>query len=290
MSHLKGSVLVLCVGVVVSFGALAFRFASDEGTADAWEYLFFRGVGMVIAVSLVLGFRHRSKVWSEFAQIRPSHVGIGVVLGFISCAFIIALEVTTVAFVLFLQTMAPIIAAYLSWVIMSERVSRQAVVATALSIVGIVVMFSGTVTQDIRPAALFAITIPIGFGLYATLVRATENMNSAVPLLTAGITLMIAGAIAVALGNGFSIDLRDALIGIFAGSFLLGFPMAVFNVAQKVVPSPETALLLMSEVVLAPLWAWIFVEEIPELTTLIGGSIVLGSVVWLTLSRRQPAR
>ena len=150
-------------------------------------------------------------------------------------------------------------------------------------------MFSGAVTEEVKPEALFAIAIPIGFALYATLVRATDGMNSAVPLLTAGISLVLVGAIVVTFGSGFSIDARDALIGIFAGSFLLGFPLAVFNVAQKVVPSPETALLLMSEVVLAPLWAWMFVSEVPEVTTLVGGALVLASVVWLTLSRRQPA-
>ena len=289
-SHLQGSLLVLGVGIAVSFGALAFRYASDRGSADAWEYLFFRGVGMVLATVLVLLVRHRRQVFAELADSRLSHLGIGVVLGFISCAFIIALEVTTVAFVLLLQTFAPIAAAYFSWVLMSERVSRQTLVATAASIVGISIMFSGAFSSDLKPAAFVAVFIPIGFGLYATLVRSADRINPAVPLLTAGVTLVVTGLLAVMISGGFSIDITDALIGVFAGSFLLGFPMAVFNVAQRVVPAPETALILMTEVVLAPIWAWLFVDEVPATTTLAGGGIVLAAVVWLTLSRQRLAR
>jgi len=290
LSHIQGSLLVLGVGVAVSFGALAFRYASDRGTADAWEYLFFRGVGMVLATVLVLLIRHRKAVISELASSKPSHLVAGLVLGFISCAFIIALEVTTVAFVLLLQTFAPVAAAYFSWVLMAERVSRQAVIATVVSVIGISIMFSGAFSTDLQPAAFLAISIPIGFGLYATLVRAADRINPAVPLLTAGVTLVSAGFVAVALSGGFSIDASDALIGIFAGSFLLGFPMAVFNVAQRVVPAPETALILMSEVVLAPVWAWIFVDEVPARSTLIGGGIVFGAVLWLTVSRQRLGR
>jgi drug/metabolite transporter (DMT)-like permease len=290
MSHLRGSVLVLATGVVFSFGALAFRYASDQGTADAWEYLFFRGLGAVFATCFVLVYRHRRYVFKRFAQTRLSHLGIGVVLGFISCAFIIALQVTTVAFVLLLQAMAPVAAAYFSWVIMAEKISRQAIIATVGTVIGVVVMFSGTITDSISPWSLFAVSLPIGFGLYATLVRSTENLNLAVPVLTAGMTLMVVGGAVVASNSGFSIALRDGLIGVFAGSFLFGFPLAVFNVAQRVVPSPETALLLMSEVVLGPIWAWLFVSEIPEVTTLLGGGIILSSVIWLTLSPRLIAR
>jgi DME family drug/metabolite transporter len=244
---------------------------------------------MVLATVVVLVVRHRQRVFSELADARLSHLGIGVVLGFISCVFIIALEVTTVAFVLLLQTFAPIAAAYFSWVLMGERVSRQALVATAVSVAGISIMFSGAFSSDLKPAAFVAVFLPIGFGLYATLVRSAERINPAIPLLTAGVTVVVTGGLVVALSGGFTIDAADAYIGIFAGSFLLGFPMTVFNVAQRVVPAPETALILMSEVVLAPIWAWLFVAEVPVATTLIGGGVVLGAVIWLTLSRQRHA-
>jgi len=78
---------------------------------------------------------------------------------------------------------------------------------------------------------------------------------------------------------------RDAAIGTFAGSVLLAVPLAAFNIAQRVVPAPESSLLILTEVVLAPLWVWIFVGEQASPTTLLGGAIILMAVVWVTITR-----
>ena len=47
--------------------------------------------------------------------------------------------------------------------------------------------------------------------------------------------------------------------------------------------SADISLLLISEIVAAPLWVWIWVDETPRTETLIGGAVCLISVVWLTL-------
>ncbi|HET6221276.1 MAG TPA: EamA family transporter, partial [Dongiaceae bacterium] len=45
------------------------------------------------------------------------------------------------------------------------------------------------------------------------------------------------------------------------------------------VPAAQVALLLLTEVILAPFWVWLFVGETPTPTALIGGLIVLGAVM-----------
>ena len=100
----------------------------------------------------------------------------------------------------------------------------------------------------------------------------------------------VLGLIGTSISSGFDISMHDALIGLFAGAALLAIPGAFFNHATRVVPAPEVALLLMSEVLLAPLWVWVFVDEQPESTTLIGGAIVFAAVFGLLLWRRQLAR
>jgi DME family drug/metabolite transporter len=77
---------------------------------------------------------------------------------------------------------------------------------------------------------------------------------------------------------------------VFAGIFLLGLPLPLFNWANRSVPAPDATLLLMSEVVLAPVWVWIFYKENPSSSTLAGGAVILASVVWLTLRSTQGTR
>ena len=59
-----------------------------------------------------------------------------------------------------------------------------------------------------------------------------------------------------------------------------GLPL--FSAAGKYVPAARTNLLLLSEILLAPLWTWIFVGEEYGVRTLIGGLLLLGALVWLT--------
>ena len=284
MTVLRGSLVVLATGVVFSLGGLAFRL-TDE--VDAWQYVVFRGLGSMGAMTVLLAWRYRGRARSLVASVEPSHCLAGLLLGSMSTLFIVALEHASVAFVLFLQTLAPLAAAYFSWLLLRERVSNAVLVATAVSLVGVAIMVSATFTDTIAPLGAIAALIPLFFGLYATLIRRAEQIDPQVPIWIAGLTLFVAGLIGTLVISDLQVSARDAAIGLAAGSLLLAIPGWFFNMAARVVPAPESALLLMSEIVLAPVWVWIFVDERPEPTTLIGGSIILAAVVGLLLWRRQ---
>lgn len=281
-----GSLIVLATGVVFSFGGLAFRLTDDM---NAWQYVIFRGLGALVVTALILAYRYRGRVSALTGPIERSHIAAGLLLGSISAVFIFSLERASVAFVLFLQALAPITSAYFSWILLRERVSRAVLIATAVSIAGVLVMFSATLTDRIDPLGLIAITIPIIFGLYATLIRGAQQIDAQVPILVGGATLVVLGVIGSVATVGFDMSARDMLIGLFAGSMLLAIPGAFLNHATRVVPASEVALLLMSEVILAPVWVWLFVDESPEATTLIGGLIIFSAVLGLLFWRRTRA-
>ncbi len=274
--------LVLATGVVFSFGGLAYRSAEAAGP---WQYTIFRGLGALLVGCTYLVLRHRRRLPALVRSIQPTHVLAGVLIGSISCLFIVSLELASVAFVMFLQTASPIVAAYFSWLLMRERVSRHVAVATVITLVGTAVMVSGTLSDRIRPAGLIAIAIPIVFGLYTTLIRSAPAIESTVPVVFSGLTMVTVGSVVTAAGGGLDIAVGDLATAMFAGAVLLGAPLILFNVAQRAVPSSESTLLLMNEVVLAPIWVWLFVAEQPEITTLLGGSIILGAIAWLTVVR-----
>ncbi|MFT7474852.1 MAG: DME family drug/metabolite transporter [Verrucomicrobiales bacterium] len=281
LTHLQGSLIVLTTGVFFSFGGLAFR-SVDIGS---WEYLFFRGLGMGSVAAVVLGFRYRHRFGVLVERVERLHIMAGLILGAINILFIVSLGFASVAFVLLLQTLAPIAAAYFSWLIMGERPSSSVLVATAISLIGVVVMVGGSISDELSLYGLLAVLIPIGFGLYTTLVRSAQRIDAMVPLLVAGAALLMIGIIAVVIQGGFDASRKDAAIGIFAGSALLAIPLAAFNMAQRVVSSPEATLLIMTEVILAPLWVWVFVDEEASASTVVGGAIVLVAVIWVTLTR-----
>jgi len=283
ISPFVGALLVLGAAVVFSFGGLAFRLTNDIG---AWQYVVFRGLGAFLVTVTILVFRYRSRGRELAAQTQLSHLGAGVLLGMISSIFIVALDAASVAFVMFLQALAPISSAYFSWLFLRERVSGAVLIATAASLVGVAIMFSATLTDRIDPVGTIAIAIPVLFGLYATTIRGTREIEPQVPVVVAGLTLVVFGLVGSALTGGLEVSASDALIGLFAGGALLSVPVAFLNVAARVVPAPEVALLLMAEVILAPVWVWIFVNESPAITTAVGGAVNLAAVLGLLLWRR----
>lgn len=274
--------IVFGSGVFFSFGGLAFRSVEDVG---AWEYLFFRGVGMLGAAFAILAVRYRGRYGILLNGVEYGHLTAGVVLGMMNTLFIVSLSFASVAFVLVLQTLAPLAAAYFSWLMMGERPTASVLSATALSMIGVAVMVWGSISDDLSPWGLLAALIPLGFGYYTTLIRSARRIDPSVPLIIAGLTLIAVGIGVVTAHGGFDATPREAAIGLFAGSALLAVPLSVFNVAQRVVPSPEAAILIMSEIILAPLWVWLFVGEKASASTVLGGAIILGAVVWVTLTR-----
>lgn len=288
LSVLQGSLLVLLTGVAFSFGGLAFRETDD---ITPWEYVVFRGLGAAVVAITLVGWRHRRRLVDELRQVEPVHVFAGALIGTTSCVFIVSLDNASVAFVLFCQAAAPIAAAYFSWLLMRERVSPRAMVATAGVLVGVAVMVSGSLSDTtIQPLGYIAFLIPLLFGLYATLVRGAARIDTTIPVVVSGTTMVLFGTFVTLASGGFEASGRDAAIGLFAGSVLLGIPLAVFNIGQRVVPAPETSLLLMSEVVLAPLWVWWFIDEQPSTATLVGGGVIVAVIAWFTMTRAKPPR
>ena len=286
LTVLQGSLLVLATGVALSFGGLAFRQTDD---IRPWEYLVFRGIGAATVAAALIAWRHRGRLADELRQVEPIHVAAGALVGTTSCIFIVALDNASVAFVLFGQAAAPITAGYFSWLLMRERVSQRAMVATAGVLVGVGIMVSGSLGDaTIEPLGYLGLLLPVLFGLYATLIRSATRIDPTVPVVVSGSTMLLVGTVVALATGGFENSARDALIGLFAGSMLLGIPLAVFNIGQRVVPAPETSLLLMSEVVLAPVWVWLFVDEQPSTATLIGGGVIIAVIAWFTVTRAKP--
>lgn len=290
LTRAQGSILVVLSGAILSFGGLAFRLTDD---VDPWEYLVARGAGLIGAMVVLFAWRASRNatpgIREVFGSVRPIHVAIGLVLCSTNVLFIVLLDVTTVAFVLFTQSLGPLAAAWFSWWLYREGVSVRTLVATGVSVLGVLVMVAGTLTEDVNPWALLALALPTLFGLYAALYRGADDVSPFFPIMVTGACLILGGFAVVMVSGGFDLSVRDAAIGFFAGSVLLAVPLVGVNSALRVVPAPMAALLIMTEVVLAPVWVWIFVDERPPPTTLVGGAVILAAVVWLAAAQSRDA-
>jgi drug/metabolite transporter (DMT)-like permease len=277
LTERQGAVLVALSGVVFSFTAIAYR-AVDSATD--WQFLAYRG-GSTTAAMLALTLARSRNRPVPFGQTSARVVGASLLLAATSMLYILALSRTSAATTLFLLATAPIFAAVIGWLALGERVERPTLVAIALTGVGIAIMVGSGLDAGSGVGVLFAAIIPVLVGGYNVTLRSAGHVDPVIPaLISAAVLTVAAGALAV-VNDGLAVTWHDALLACITGGFALGVGLPMFNLGHRSVASARVSLLLMTEVVLAPLWVWIWPGERPRTSTLVGGAIVLTTVVWL---------
>ncbi len=289
LSHFHGVLIVIASGVIFSFGPLTLR-ATTEATD--WQFLAYRSGSAGLVASLWLVLRRRRSVISVLRSADPRTWLAGVLLGGTMVCFVLALTRITVAPVALMQTAAPMVAAGAGWVLLAERVRPAAWAAIGLGAVGVAVMLGGNLGSVNTAGLALASLTPVGLGLYSVLLRSAPTGDLLVPIVVAGVLSGGAGAVMSLAGPGLGLPAGDALMGFIAGGVLIGLGLPLFNYGHRLVPAAEIELLLLTEVVLAPLWVWIWPGETPGAATLAGGALLLASVAGLALTaeRLEPAR
>ena len=110
--HRRGLMLVAGAAIVWSSGGLLARLV----TADPWTILFWRSVFACLFLLGYAWFRNRGRLVATFRELGWPGVVLGLCFATASSCFIIALSLTSVANIMFIQSSAPVIAGLLGWV------------------------------------------------------------------------------------------------------------------------------------------------------------------------------
>ena len=129
---------------------------------------------------------------------------------------------------------------------------------------------------------LAAFTMPITFAVLIMIVRKFPSVDMVPAQFVAGISSCLIGLL---LSPTIMISAHDIFLGFLAGFFQLGFGFIFITVGARSTPSAFVGIIMLTEAVLGPLWAWMFVNENPPFIVLIGGSVVIFAVLlqFLTL-------
>ena len=288
LTYLGGVVLVLLAGVFWSSMGIGVRLIEQ---ANVWQILFYRSIALACFLFCIITLRSG---YRPFGAIRSA--GLAGVIGgaCLVVAFsggIYAIQTTTVANAMLLFAAAPFLAAVLGWIILRESVRRATWIAMLFAVVGIAIMVINGIAAGRLVGNLAALASAAAFAVFTIALRwgKLEDMLPAVFL--AGIfSIAVAGVICLWQGHGFVLPTNDVLIAICLGVFQVGLGLVIFTIGSRVVPASELALLSMTEVLLGPLWVWIFIGETASFYTLLGGAILLLAIAGNALSglRNKP--
>ena len=165
---LLASTMAFAAGLVWSLGALMARLADDT---DAWQYLIWRSIGILIVMELLTRARRRPPLLPiAYTSGRLMLLACGALL-LASVAFVYAVKNTTAANAAFLASVTPLIAVVLARVFIGERLTRVTIGGIALAFVGLLVMVTADLGAGNMAGNIAALFSSLGFAAYTVCIR-----------------------------------------------------------------------------------------------------------------------
>ena len=284
IQKLPGPFLVFLGAFFLSFGGLIVK--SFEG-ATLWQILFWRQLFFVVLVSIFLLLTYKKKVFiALYESGLPGFFG-GIILGCGFSAYVFAMYKTTVANANFIIQTQAIFLAIFGYLFLKEKITKLTLVSIIFAIIGIILMVGNSLSPGQLSGNLVAFIMPISFAILIIIVRKYPNVDMLPLQLFAGVMAMLIGYF---VSTKINISTNDILLAFIAGFFQVGLGFVFITIGAKKTLSATVGILMMTEAVFGPFWAWMFLEEIPQFIELIGGSIIIIAVLIQILALLEKAK
>ena len=273
MLKIPGPILIFLGACCLSFGGLIVK--SFEG-ATLWQILFWRSVFFSITVLTFLLFNYKLKFFRSIQRSGiPGLIG-GIILSIGYAGYVFAMYNTTVANTNFIIQTQTIFLAIFGYLFLKEKISKLTLSSIVLAFAGIILMVGSSLSPGQMHGNIVAFIMPISFAVLILTVRKYPDVDMVPLQLVAGIGAMIIGYL---LSPKILISYHDIFLGFVAGFFQIGFGFILITIGARSTKSAMVGIIMLTEAVLGPLWAWVFLNENPPLVVLVGGIIVISAVL-----------
>jgi drug/metabolite transporter (DMT)-like permease len=267
-----GALALIFAGVFLSFGGVIIRFMESS---SAWQITGYRSITFSLAILLYILIKYKKDTPHAFKKIGHSGILIALILGFSNTCFVWGMSTTTVSNAVFIMSTGPLFAAICSYFFLKRKIGKKTFIAIAGSMFGITIMFSGGMESSNYIGNIIILGVPIGFAFQLTILNYNSHIDFMPATFLGGVFSSLIGFIFMA---NLNISTHDLLLCLFMGAFQVGIGFMLITIGSRYIPPHRAALFLLMEPVLAPIWAFLGVGEIPGQTEMLGGLIVLGFV------------
>jgi len=270
-AHTKGLLLTAFGGLMLTVDIPLIRLADGS----PWTIMLLRsGVTLVAALVVWAVWRRLSK---NAPQLIPGWAGLAVAAcyGLTGVSFVTAVFHTSTADLVFILAFNTVFAAVLSWLFLRERPGLVTIAAMLIMILGVLIIVGGSVGTGHLFGDFMALCSALLVAAAITISRASGKDMGFTALV--GVALPMAVAAFMVSGEGLHVNAPWWII--FNGAVIM--PISFFCLANgpKYISGPEVAMFYLLETVLAPVWVWLIFAEAPSRNSLIGGTILIVTLV-----------
>lgn len=237
--------------------------------------------------SALAGFLHRH--WGLLPE-SPAFWVSGLCWSVMFTAFMVGLTFTSVANVLIIMAIGPLLTALLSRLVTGQPLALRVWLTILAAGSGMAYMYGGQMlalmgsdegqAHDLVLGSLIALGVPVAAAINWTVVQRSQSHGARIDLVPSVLLGAVISALATwPLATPFAATGSDIAWLALLGLCQLAIPCMLAVTAARVLKAPEVSLLALLEVVFGILWPWLWANEAPGGQVLAGGSVVLAALV-----------
>ena len=279
--NIPGYILLLFGGFCLSWGGFIIRSFEE---ASIWQILFLRSFFFLLALIAFLFVTYKKNTFNIIKESGlPGLLG-GFVLSFSFVAFVVAMSNTTVANVVFIISTQTMFLAIFGYFYLKEKVSLIGLISILLAMSGIIIMVGDSISGGSLFGNIVALAIPINFAILVMIIRKNTKVDMVPAIFYSGIFSLIYGFF---LAESFEFTKHDLWMGFLLGVPQLAVSFICITIGSRTVESATVGILMLMETLCAPLWVWLFLNEIPPISVFIGGAVIISAIILKSFDKKH---
>jgi drug/metabolite transporter (DMT)-like permease len=280
-----GLLITAIGGFLFTFDLPLLRLADN----DKWTLVFARGMFLFVSITGVWWYM-RFKTGSKLPYIAGT-AGLAVIATntLANIAYIGALKETNAANVVFILALVPVLTAVFSRFFINEKIHNFTWIATVFALIGVGIIVWDSLTLGGIWGDFLALVCAACTAAAFTIIRASgKNIATSLAvgsLLSALIALVFFGVDVNHLMKAAAFGMPSWFWVALNGLLIIPLSSALIANGPRFLPSADVSMFFLLETILTPIWIWMLFKEVPSNAVLLGGVIVVVTLVVHSLWR-----
>ena len=243
---------------------------------SSFLFSFYIGIFMFISMASTFLFKEKEYLKTALKTSFPLMLICSFFMATSNIFFITAIKTTTVANVVIIFSTSALFTSLIAYLLFKEKPRKNIFIASFFMFIGLYIIFNESLEIGSMAGNIYAILCTAFFSISFVLLSRFKEMNRVVLTAFSGIILSF---IAWFFCDDLAIDLKTLGFVMIMGLLISPISRVLLGTGAKYIRASEVSLLMLIETVMAPIWVWIFLNEVPSIYTFVGGSVIIITLI-----------
>lgn len=271
-NNAKGLALTSLGVFIMSLESLFIKFT----TISSFLFSFYIGIFMFISMFTAFVFNKKEYIKKSLTKTSFMLIVCAFLMAISNIFFITAVKTTTVANVVIIFSTSALFAALFAYLFYKEKISKNILISSFFIFIGLFIIFNDKLEMGSLLGNIYAILCTAIFSISFVLLSHYKEMDRIILTAFSGLALSF---LAFFFCDELIIDFKTLMIVMIMGLLISPISRVLLGNGAIYISASEVSLLMIIETVMAPIWVWLFLDEVPSSYTFIGGSIIIATLI-----------